>query len=131
MVAVVYTFQDGTAAQKQLPANHGHLRLRPSPEAPSVSSAPLSVHQPLGGKFTPGEEIEVWSESQQSWLPGDIVALKGDVITVEYAYRNGPTMRKDLPASQHGLIRSRHKRTHPRHQTCEAPDFSSVSPQSN
>mmetsp|Transcript_2463 Transcript_2463/g.5324 ORF Transcript_2463/g.5324 Transcript_2463/m.5324 type:complete len:1220 (-) Transcript_2463:89-3748(-) len=61
----------------------------------------------LGISYTPGEEVEVWSESEQKWVHGAVTRVEGGMVYVTYSYPStGKQGTKTIPLG-HPAIRRR------------------------
>lgn len=59
----------------------------------------------LGGpyQYTPGEEVDVWSNSQKKWGRGRVEKVENGRVTAEFNLPGGGTAKKELPANHKDL----------------------------
>merc|ERR1719440_722216 len=84
---------------KQMPENHEHLR-HAAPTS-MVVAAPtekeVAPQATSAGVYKKGDQIEIWSNSQNSWCRGSIEKIQGDLVNVKYVAPDGQTMTKLMP----------------------------------
>jgi len=57
----------------------------------------MGTAQDVPRTVAPGDEIDVWSESQQMWLPGTVLSSDAGYNIVEYVHVNGAKCQKKVP----------------------------------
>lgn len=88
-VKVKYHSPEGAAMVKQMPEGHEHLRF--------ASADTAAAEEASTGPFKVGDQIEIWSNSNQSWCKGSIDKIQGDLVNVKYQSPDGQTMTKLMP----------------------------------
>lgn len=91
-----YYSPDGAAMIKQMPETHEHLRHYEAP-APARAASKQAAPAAPTGVYKAGENIEIWSQSQNAWCRGHILKLEGDLVNVKYTSPDGQTMTKLMP----------------------------------
>jgi len=96
-VSAKYSSPDGAAMIKQMPEHHEHLRHYVIPDqtpAPQKQAAAVA-HQ--GGVYKVGDQIEIWSNSQNAWCRGSVLKIEGELVNVKYTSGDGQAMTKLMP----------------------------------
>jgi len=89
LVNLKYTVPDGSSMTKLMPNGHEQLRPAAAPQPAANVSASSS--------FRPGDHVEVFSNSHQTWCPGCVEAIDGAMVNVRYMTPEGLPMTKMIP----------------------------------
>jgi hypothetical protein len=94
-VSVKYASPDGQPMVKQMPEGHEHLRHAQTASTGNAGASKKQVSS--SGVYKVGDQIEIWSQSNNAWCRGSIEKLQGELVNVKYQSPDGPTMTKLMP----------------------------------
>jgi len=90
-VSVKYSSPDGAAMVKLMPESHKDLRHAATSSSGSQQQASRT------DVYKAGDQIEIWSQSNNSWCRGTVEKLQGELVNVKYQNQNGQDMTKLMP----------------------------------
>jgi len=106
-INISYKGPGGQPMTKLMPNGHEELRFPPSTYAqqPRIDQlTPIQSHAdflppppPSTASYKAGDQIEIWSTSQNAWRPGSITTVDGEWVHVSYADPTGQPMNKIMP----------------------------------